>query len=251
MLFSAKENVFMCLVAFQKNFRKIFSDIWLYSWKYHRKHIFYLLLTFSQLPNKHIMSFIPKNSNKTQKRSYFLGEIAIAIGVISIGEIAIAISSISMIAIDADRCDRDRDRCRSAQFRWLARSRSWCVGVDRSVWLGVWVGAVKLWEKQCVCERGVRVREKRKRFEVKIRIGNDFSRFWLNFRSNWKYFQFDRIYHANQTPYFSENDFWISFSVKTNGAFIFKIFLIKKKNTKTVKSGALSVHAVLFGTCNF
>ena len=65
------------------------------------------------------MSFIPKNSNKTQKRSYFLGEIAI--GVISIGEIAIAISPISMIAIDAiaividvnrrssgDQRDRDR-----------------------------------------------------------------------------------------------------------------------------------------------
>ena len=65
MLFSGKENVFMCLVAFQKNFRKIFSDVWLCSWKYHRKHIFYLLLTFSQLPNKHIMSFIPKITNKT------------------------------------------------------------------------------------------------------------------------------------------------------------------------------------------
>ena len=87
-------------------------------------------LIFSQLPNKHIMSFIPKNSNETQKRSYFLGEIAIAIafGAISIGEIviaidasreiAIAISSISMIAIEADRRDRDRDRDRrrSAQF---------------------------------------------------------------------------------------------------------------------------------------
>ena len=31
MLFSRKENVFMCLVAFQKKFRKIFSDVWLYS----------------------------------------------------------------------------------------------------------------------------------------------------------------------------------------------------------------------------
>ena len=31
MLFSEKENVFMCLVVFQKNFRKMFSDVWLYS----------------------------------------------------------------------------------------------------------------------------------------------------------------------------------------------------------------------------
>ena len=121
MLFSGKENVFMCLVAFQKNFRKIFSDVWLYSWKYYRKHIFYLLLTFSQLPNKYIMSFIPKNSNKTQDsifsrwnrdrdRDRNLADFD-----------------------DHDRRDRDRDRRRSAQFRWPARSRLWCIGVDHSV----------------------------------------------------------------------------------------------------------------------
>ena len=49
MLFSGKKNVFMCLVAFQKMFRKLFSGVWLCSWKYHRKHIFYLLLTFSHI----------------------------------------------------------------------------------------------------------------------------------------------------------------------------------------------------------
>ena len=109
MLFSEKENVFMCLVAFQKNFRKIFSNVWLYSWKYHRKYIFYLLLTFSQLPNKHIMSFIPKNSNKTQKDSIF--------------------SRWDRDRRDLDRRDRDRnladfddrDRRRSAR----SRLRSW------------------------------------------------------------------------------------------------------------------------------
>ena len=68
MLFSRKENVFMCLVVFQKMFRKIFSDVWLCSWKYRRKHIFYLLLTFSRLPNEYIISFIPQNTNKTQKK---------------------------------------------------------------------------------------------------------------------------------------------------------------------------------------
>ena len=40
-------------------------------------------LTFSQLPNEYIISFIPKNTNKTQKISHFLGEIVIEIGVIS------------------------------------------------------------------------------------------------------------------------------------------------------------------------
>ena len=93
----------------------------------------------------------------------------------------------------------------------------WCVGVDRSIWLGVWVGAVKLWERQCMSKRGVRVREKWKTFEVKIWAEIDFRWFWLILRSNWKYFQFDPIYHANQTCYFSENDFRISFSAKTNG----------------------------------
>ena len=39
----------MCLIAFQKMFRKIFSDVWLCSWKFHKKHIFYLLLTFSHI----------------------------------------------------------------------------------------------------------------------------------------------------------------------------------------------------------
>ena len=60
MLFSGKENIFMCLVAFQKNFWKIFSDVWLYSWKYHKKHIFYLLLTFS-----HIFS-APKQTHRVR-----------------------------------------------------------------------------------------------------------------------------------------------------------------------------------------
>ena len=70
MLFSGKENIFKCLVAFQKMFWKIFSGIWLCSWKYYRKHIFYLSLTFSQLPNKYMISFIPqyRNTNKTQKK---------------------------------------------------------------------------------------------------------------------------------------------------------------------------------------
>ena len=46
-------------------FWKIFSGVWLCSWKYRRKHIFYLLLTFSQLPNKYIISFL---NTETQKK---------------------------------------------------------------------------------------------------------------------------------------------------------------------------------------
>ena len=136
MLFSGKENVFMCLVAFQKIFRKIFSDVWLCSWKYHRKHIFYLLLTFSQLPNKHIMSFIPKNTNKTQKRSHFLGEITIAISPISIVRSrsqsrrfrwlrSMPISAIAIV-IDVDRhSSGDHDRDRGASM-WIVPIGSVC-----------------------------------------------------------------------------------------------------------------------------
>ena len=136
MLFSGKENVFMCLVAFQKMFRKKFSDVWLCSWKYHRKHIFYLLLTFSRLLNDYIISFIPQNTNKTQKKNHkirtnegeitireiAISEIAITIGEIAIGEIAI------MIGVVSTSCDRDRDRRvrdNDRRVRVMRWSRSW------------------------------------------------------------------------------------------------------------------------------
>ena len=105
-------------------------------------------LTFSQLPNKHIMSFIPKNSNKTQdsifsrwdsflktqiklRTAYFLGEIAI--GAISIGEIAIAISPISIASSRSQsrrfRCSRSRSREASIARSRSARSRSWLTSI--------------------------------------------------------------------------------------------------------------------------
>ena len=65
-IFSGKKNIFKCLVAFQKMFWKIFSGVWLCSWKYQRKHIFYLLLTFSQLLNKYIISFLNIEIQKKQ-----------------------------------------------------------------------------------------------------------------------------------------------------------------------------------------
>ena len=51
-------------------FWKIFSGVWLYSWKYYRKHIFYLLLTFSQLPNKYIIpNFLNRLAVKIEKQN--------------------------------------------------------------------------------------------------------------------------------------------------------------------------------------
>ena len=55
--------------------------------------------TFSQLPNEYIISFIPKNTNKIQKRSHFLGEIAIT------------------RSVDCDRARSTRSRSQSHRSR--------------------------------------------------------------------------------------------------------------------------------------
>ena len=49
-----------------KKYFGIFFSVWLCSWKYNRKHIFYLLLTFSQFPNKYIISFLNRETQKKQ-----------------------------------------------------------------------------------------------------------------------------------------------------------------------------------------
>ena len=75
-------------------------------------------LTFSQLPNEYIISFILKNTNKSQKRSHFLGDRdrnladldrEIAIGAIVIAPAIDASREIGEIAI-ARSVDGDRDR---------------------------------------------------------------------------------------------------------------------------------------------
>ena len=52
-------------------FRKIFYDLWLCSWKYHRKHIFYLLLIFSVAKRIYniIHSSIQKYKQNPEKKS--------------------------------------------------------------------------------------------------------------------------------------------------------------------------------------
>ena len=130
MLFSRKENIFMCLVAFQKMFRKIFSDVWLYSWKYHRKHIFYLL-TCSHISSvtKRIHNIIHSSKHKQnpEKKS----------------------SNPKKRRRDRDLDWRDRDW--RDHDRSFARSRSTPIGaVSRSVSLSLaafvrWVCFVVFW----------------------------------------------------------------------------------------------------------
>ena len=146
-LFSGKENIFICLVAFQKMFRKIFSDVWLCSWKYHRKHIFYLLLIFSHIFSviKRIHNIIhslkhKQNPEKNHQIWTNEGEIAISIGTIAIGEIAIG-----EIAIDADQ-----------RGVWIGLSLSRCV-CSLSVFCCVLAKRVSLF---CACY-GNRLKVKR------------------------------------------------------------------------------------------
>ena len=101
MLFSGKENIFKCLIVFGKILWKIFSGVWLCCWKYHRKYIFYFLLTFSQIfsATKQIYNLIPqsRNTNNTQKKKFIIrlrlgsttGEIARSRLGSTTGEIAI------------------------------------------------------------------------------------------------------------------------------------------------------------------
>ena len=112
----------MCLVAFQKMFRKIFSNVWLCSWKYHRKHIFYLLLTFSRLPNKYIISFIPQNTNKTQKKIIKSGQTKVrsrlARSRLQSMHLTIAIDAFAVPMMSALRRPRCRWCRRTARCRW-------------------------------------------------------------------------------------------------------------------------------------
>ena len=62
MLFFKKENVFMCLVAFQNIFRKIFSGVWKRSWKTRRKR---------QNPEK--SGHTQKNTARSRNRRHDLG----------------------------------------------------------------------------------------------------------------------------------------------------------------------------------
>ena len=117
MLFSGKENIFMCLAAFQKMFRKIFSGIWLCSWKYLRKHILYLLLTFSHifLVTKRIHNIIHSSKHKQnpEKNHQVRTKGEIAIGRSRSLSARSRSRSRSPIAIATSIADRDRRQSRS------------------------------------------------------------------------------------------------------------------------------------------
>ena len=186
-------------------FRKIFSDVWLCSWKYHRKHIFYLLLAFSHIfsVTKRLYNII--YSSKYKQNPEKNHQIRTNECEIAIGEIAIAIEAVSASH------DRDCDRRVHAMRRSRSREdRSGDRDCDRDRW--------------CQCRRTVMSRsilsfspslslsfssifQGWKYFEVKIETENHFHCFGSQIRSTGNAFQFDRIWSNNQTPLFSEKSF--------------------------------------------
>ena len=191
MLFFEKENVFMYLVAFQIMCRKIFSDVWLCSWKYHRKHIFYLWLTFSRLPNEYIISFIPQNTNKTQKKKNH--QIRTNKGEISIGEIAVGASR------NRNRRVRAIARCIN-RYHAMCRSREVGESRDRAMPMMSADGAmpVKVAISSFFLPLSLSLSlfsifQGRKSFEVKMETEMIFCCFGSQIRSTGNAFQFDRI----------------------------------------------------------
>ena len=244
MLFSGKENVFICLVAFQKMFRKIFFDVWLCSWKYHRKHIFYLLLTFSRLPNKYIISFIPqyRNTNKTQKKKlsnpvtfsqlpnkYIISFIPQHRNTNKTQEKKIIKSGQIERRMKRERqlgstrgCDQREGKIAigavlreividaKARSRSMARSFSLCASVSHSFSLSFSLCATV---SSSLCAS-----QFRKWFEGKIKTKIILQDQRTHFTVNESYFPFDPIFRTNQTPTFPENHFRNQFEAKTNRA---------------------------------
>ena len=105
----------------------------------------------------------------------------------------------------------------------IARRTSYVLGflgsselldVDRSRLRGCWgAGAISL--PYCLSLSSIFLG--RKWFEVKMRMKIIFRPLSLILRSNWKHFQFDRIFSNSQTSTFPEKHFRNQFEAKTNG----------------------------------
>ena len=163
----------MWLVAFQKMFRKIFSDVWLCSWKYHRNHIFYLLLTFSHIfsVTKRIYNIIhfSKHKQNPEKKNH-------------------QIRTLRAIAVGASR---DRRGAGDVGGRYR-RARLWTISTLSSFFLPLSLSPIfQGW----------------KSFEVKMETEMIFRCFGSQIRSTRNAFQFDRIWSNNQTSPFSRKSF--------------------------------------------
>ena len=231
MLFSGKENIFKCFVAFQKMFWKIFSGVWLCSWKYYRKHIFYLLLTFSQLPNKYIISFIPqyRNTNKTQKK--------ISSNLVKLREEGrergdlvwreVRSRGAVLRSWSVQRQDRDQRSAATIRPSSKGRGRSRKREISSANWE---LGNANSMARSCRCDWGwaaasvsrtfslsfslcasmsssLYASQFRKWFEGKIKMKMLLQDQRAYFTVNGSYFPFDPIFRTNQTAYFTKKRF--------------------------------------------
>ena len=182
MLFSGKENIFKCLVAFQKMLWKIFYGVWLYSWKYYRKHIFYLLLIFSHIfsSSKQIYNIISKSTTqKKQNQRKKNHQIRSNWG--AIAEVRLAVCGFAVWLVGAIGAVRlvvrgfavRRSRVWQSWAFWVRRSRRWCDDLGFSVF------AISLCV--CACESFLSL-------FLSLRIfGNDLKvKFWLKIFSGSK-----------------------------------------------------------------
>ena len=210
-------------------FWKIFFGVWLCSWKYHRKHIFCLLLTFSWLPKKYIISFIPqyRNTNKTQKKKISSNPVKLREEGRERGNwVRQEARSRDVVLRSRLGRRRDRDRRGAATIRPdqkgegdCERERSAARTRRRDLVAAFVSRAFSLSFSLCAfVSSSLCVSQFRKWFEGKIKMEMILQDQRAYFTVNGNYFPFDLIFRTKQTPTFPENHFRNQFEAKTNGA---------------------------------
>ena len=189
MLFSGKENVFMCLVAFQKNFWKIFSGVW----KRRRKR---------QNPEKHGQNPEEHGAISRSARCFVRSRSRER--------------ETPFVSIAISNRDRRRDLAKHH-----SRQSPQCFAINGAV--GASRSTARLWALLFSLARP----QFWKSFEVKIGTEMNFRGQRYYFTVNWKWFPENSIFQTNQTAYFTENDFLKPFSPKTNTPLVMKL-LTKK-----------------------
>ena len=163
-------------------------------------------LTFSRLSNEYIISFIPQNTNKTQKKIIKSGQTKVRSQSWSKQSTLRAKlqlrSALRAIAIVIDVF--------VIAITWRSTHR---VKIEASIAIAIVIGATApagdvggRWCRSLSLSLSLSL-QGRKSFEVKIETENHFRCFGSQIRSTGNAFQFDRIWSNNQTPPFSRKSF--------------------------------------------
>ena len=213
----------MCLVAFQKMFWKIFSDVWLYSWKYHKKYIFYLLLTFSHIfsVTKRIYNIIYSSKHKQNPEKNHQIQT-------NEGEITVGASGNRDRRVCAMRQSWSREDRRIAR-RSKRRSRSWSalprqpmMSADGDVAIDSFFLPLSL-----SLSFSLFYFPRPEVIWSENRNGKSFPLFWL-FDQLEMFFSLIEFEVTTKHPHFLENHFRNQFEVNSNTALV--VFVICHKN---------------------